>query len=319
MTNKETGIFHRAGRAFRSMGRKVAGAYRGLEARHSSLQVAREAESRFREHQMRLACAYFTYHAFIAIFALALLASALLGYVLKSDPALQKRLLGELYQVLPNMGDALKLALGTIVNNRNLVTVLSLVGLVWTGSKIALSLQTGFNMIQGTERRTYWKRRSLALGVVLAIIVLGVVFMGFGVVYTEAVSWINRQAGFFWALISRLAGLAVALSLGFIVFFLIIKAVPRNKPDHATAIKSAVFGSLAFFLTRVVFDFYFTSVAKTKLLYGIIGVVIGLLIWLFIIGSVIFYSGEVMDVLMDRKAREDPAAEAEGGELEMGP
>jgi YihY family inner membrane protein len=312
MTNKENGIPRRAGRALRSMGRKLARAYRGLEARHTSLAVAREAESRFREHQMRLACAYLTYHAFIALFALALLASALLGYVLKQDPALQRRLLNELYKVLPDMGDALKSALNTIVNNRNLVTVVSLVGLIWTGSKISLSLQTGFNMIQGTEKRTYWKRRSLALGVVFVIVALGIVFVGFGVLYSEAVSWIGRQAGFFWALASRLAGFAVAISLGFIVFLLIMKTVPREKPDNAVAVKSALLGSLAFFLTRVLFDFYFTSVAKTKLLYGIIGVVIGLLIWLFIIGAVIFYSGEVMNVMMDRKRLDaDSVAPAE--------
>jgi membrane protein len=304
MANKENGIPRKAGRALRSMGRKLAGAYRGLEARHRSLAIAREAEGRFREHQMRLACAYFTYHAFIAIFALALLASALLGYVLKQDPALQRRLLSELYKVLPDMGDALKSALNTIVNNRNLVTVVSLVGLIWTGSKISLSLQTGFNMIHGTERRTYWKRRSLALGVLFVIVALGTVFVGFGVLFSGAVSWINRQAGFFWALVSRLAGFTVAFSLAFIVFVLIMKTVPREKPDTSIAVKSALLGSLAFFLTRVVFDFYFTSLAKTKLLYGTIGVVIGLLIWLFIIGAVIFYSGEVMNVMMDRKRLE---------------
>ena len=64
----------------------MAAGFREFKSRHGSVQVLVEAGKNFRHHQMKLSCAYFTYHAFIATFALILLASALLGFILKSDP-----------------------------------------------------------------------------------------------------------------------------------------------------------------------------------------------------------------------------------------
>lgn len=312
---KET--FKDIGKGFKRFGKSVAKGFKDFKAKHRSVETLVVAGKNFREHQMKLSCAYFTYHAFIALFALILLASALLGFVLKSDPALQKKLLDYIYDVLPDLGNTLDNMLGTIVNNRHLVSIIGLVGLLWTGSKLSVSLETGFNVIQGTGNRPFWKRRLLALGVILLVIIIGGLFVGLGIFYSDVIAYIDKHAGELWSIISHVLGILLSFGLGFVVFSVLFLIVPRKRPKFRELAITALSASIAFHVVRVGFDYYFSNVAKTQILYGTIGVVIGILLWLYITGAVIFYCAEMLNILMTNREEREVAVAVEPGA--MGP
>lgn len=288
--------------SLRRWGRSFASAYRTLASRHSSLAVAAQAVRNFREHQMRLACAYFSYHSFIAVFALILLASAVLGFILKSYPGLQQRLISSIYDILPDFGGSLDDIINAVVKSRSLVGVIGVVGLLWTGSRISTSLETGFRIIQDAGRRPFWKRRLLALCVIAAILSVGAVTVGLEILYTDIISWVGGGEGIFWTLLARIVGIVIFTGLTFAVFALLFWAVPGERARPRDVTKAALLAAVAFHLTRIGFSFYFSSISKTRLLYGTIGVVIGILIWLYLIGAVIFFCGEVLEVLRRRES-----------------
>lgn len=286
---------------FRRWKGNIARGFKALAARHPSLTVATQAGKDFSLHRMTLSSAYFAYHCFMAIFPLLLLVSSVLGFVLKSDPALQQEIMKHIYDILPDFGGSLKSALNAMVNSRHLVGIIGLLGLLWAGTRISKSLEVGTNVIWGVEKRSFFKRKLLALGILGFLGLLGLLALGINLASSSLLTWISEHVGAGWTAASFVFGKLVGLLLVFVVFTTIYKLVPQERPRLADAIKGALLATVLFRLTEYAFNYYLTNISKAQALYGTIGVIIGVLIWLYLIGMVVFFGAEIVHLLSLRK------------------
>ncbi len=274
---------------------------RALAGRHPSITIAVQAIREFGRHRMTLPSAYFAYHCFMAIFPLLLLISAVLGFVLRSDPALQQEIMKHVYDLFPDFGGTFQGILDTVVASRHLVGIIGLLGLLWAGTRISKSLEIGACIIWETEKRRFWKRKLLALGIMFILGFMSMLSLGFNLASSSLLSWIAEHAGPVWTAASLIAGTLASLAIEFTIFTTIYIVVPRQRPDFRDAAKGAIVAAVLFHFIEWGFSYYFVNISKTQALYGTIGVIIGVLIWLYLLGIVIFLGEEIVHLLSLRK------------------
>src|SRR5258708_37933515 len=82
-------------------------------------------------------------------------------------------------------------------------------------------------------------------------------------------------------------GVLALLLINTVMLTLLYRFTPRRKIAWAAILPAAIVGAVACAVSRPVFDSYITDLANLWLVYGSLGALIGLLIWLFLIGSII--------------------------------
>ncbi len=286
---------------FRRWKRDVVRGFRAVAGRHPSIHLAVQAIREFSRHRMTLPSAYFAYHCFMAIFPLLLLISAILGFVLRSDPALQQEIMKHVYNLFPDFGGTLKGILDTVVASRHLVGIIGLLGLLWAGTRISKSLEIGACVIWETEKRKFWKRKLLALGILFLLGFMSMLALGFNLASSSLLSWIAEHAGPVWTATSLVVGTLASLAIEFTIFTTIYIVVPRQRPEFRDAAKGALVAAVLFHIIEWGFSYYFVNVSKAQALYGTIGVIIGVLIWLYLLGIVIFLGEEIVHLLSLRR------------------
>jgi len=289
---------------FRRWKMDAARGLRAFASRHPSITLVVQSIKEFKRHRMTLTSAYFAYHCFMAIFPLLLLVSSVLGFVLKSDPALQQEIMKHVYDVFPDFGGTLKSILDGVVASRQLVGIIGLLGLLWAGTRISKSLEIGACVIWETESRKFLRRKLLALGILLLLGFMSLAALGFNLASSSLLSWITEHAGPLWTTASFIVGNLASLAIEFLILTTLYIVVPRQRPNFRDAAKGAMVAAVLFHLIEWGFSYYFVHISKTQALFGTIGVIIGILIWLYLLGIVIFLGEEMVHLLSLRKTAE---------------
>jgi membrane protein len=190
-----------------------------------------------------------------------------------------------------------------MVNTRHIIGVIGFLGFLWTGSNIAKSLQAGISVIWGETPRKYFKRKLLSLGILLAIAAVVLVTILVNVGTSALGAFAAENFGFWWTVLGSMAGLAIDLTVNTTILSTVYYLAPQEKPGLRDVIRGALTTAVIFQVSRYAFGYYISSVSKSVLLYGTIGVFIGVLLWLYIIGAIVFYGAEIVRVLHTRKLR----------------
>jgi membrane protein len=274
-----------------------------LEKSSHTLSTAMAAGRGFSRDGLRLPSIYFAYNTLLAIFPLLLLVSAVLGFVLAGHQALYNRIINDILENFPGSSGSLKQIINSVIDNRALVGVIGFVGLLWAGTRVPVGLEVGFNQIWKAERRPFLKRRLLALWVLALVGALGAVSVGASLLTSALLSWTIRNAPHFVAVPVFFLGVLVSLATNFLIFYVVFHIIPQRRlPPRAIWVGAAV-GAVLFWLSEYVFNFYFVSISKIQVLYGTIGAILGLLIWLGVVGYIVFFCAEIV---AQRAARDAP-------------
>jgi YihY family inner membrane protein len=110
------------------------------------------------------------FNAFLAMFPLILGMLAIVGLVI-SDPAMQKKLYDGIVSAFP--GDAhrdILSALTGVKHNAGILGIVSIAGLLWSGTSLFASMEFALTMIFGTKQRDMLRQRLMGLVMVLVFI-----------------------------------------------------------------------------------------------------------------------------------------------------
>lgn len=87
----------------------------------------------------------------------------------------------------------------------------------------------------------------------------------------------------------------------FLIFATLYRALPRIKPGWREVFWGALAVALLLDVSEYLMGYYFTRVSRTQAVYGPLGIVIGLILWLYIVGMMIFLGAEIVQVLQKRR------------------
>ncbi|MGH4122995.1 MAG: YihY/virulence factor BrkB family protein [Clostridium sp.] len=264
--------------------------------------------SRVIDDDITALAAQVTYYLLLSFFPFLLLLLSMLGYSdLKSNDVLVY-----LSQIMPK--STFDLIYTTVIEvfdktSGNLVS-LSIIGLIWTGSSGFRAIIKGLNKAYDEkETRPYFQTLiisvlfMLGLAVVIIAAVALVVFgqMIGGLIATRL--HVSSEFLLNWDIIRYLVTL-----LGMVfIFAALYHFTPCRRLTWKEVMPGATFSTLGWLLSSLGFAYYVNNFNNYSSVYGGIGGVIVLMLWLYITSIIILLGGEVNALLaFEREGKEKP-------------
>lgn len=265
-----------------------------------ALAFAREVWIEFHTDKGTLFAAAISFFGVISLVPLMLLAIGIFGYFIGSKQAMHQVLLF-ISDFLPTGTDVLENYLIELSKNASLLSGIGLLGLLWAGTQVFVIIQQVMNIALGSIRHVGFLRgRGMAL---VLVIVAGALFV-LSIGITSLLAAVRELQPDYFAvrigLIWRFSGIIVSFIISVLAFTFIYKFTPTK----SIGIRGPTFGGItAGFLfegAKYVFKWYITSVPNFSRVYGSLGGVIVLIIWIYYMSLITVIGAEVASVYARR-------------------
>ena len=262
----------------------------------SLVELGRRVWSEIDKDEVTDRAAALSYYFLFSLFPSLLFLTALLGYL--PVEGLQERLLTYTQDVLPpDAAATLDRTLREIVSERRggLVS-LGLLGALWASSNGMASVMSTMNRVWGVrERRSWWKRRLIAVGLTLgfsAFIIGSLILLVFGGVIGAAAANLFGMGDLFkmlWNAVSIPLVIVCALFGIELVFY----AAPAGNREWRWITPGAAVALAAWLAMSFGLRFWVGRFADYSATYGSIGGVILLMLWLYLTSVVLLVGAEI--------------------------
>jgi membrane protein len=248
---------------------------------------------------------------------------------LLSDPAVVLAQLEEMRGLLPaDVYEIFYVQIENLVTTSSdtlgLAGIVSILAALWSARAGVAAMMTGLNAVHGERHRATLSHYFRAVLLTLALVGVGIVALVTLVVAPVVLAFfpLGGVAG----LLAEVLRWAIAVSVLLAGVSVLYRFGPNRRPRHRREIRTgALVAVLSWALLSVGFSYYVANFGNYNQVYGSIGAVIAMLVWLWIssflilLGAVInaqiekhFYRGSNSDVVSAR-VRSDPfVSDAEG-------
>lgn len=226
--------------------------------------------------------------AFVSLFPLLLLATAIAGFAAGRGADVAGSIIDQL-GLSGSGATAVRDAIDTAAKSRQASSIVGLAGLLWTSLGLVGALQYAFDQIWQVEDRG---PRDRAIGVAW-LAGAAVLFVGTSATLT-VLQWVPGSVAIVGAI-----GSAVVT---FVLWLWTSTLLPNVNVGWRAHVPGAVLGTIGLEVLKAVGAFYVPrAVASSSQLYGTIGVVFAILAWLVLFGQLIVYSAALDVVLYEGK------------------
>ncbi|HEX7120446.1 MAG TPA: YihY/virulence factor BrkB family protein [Longimicrobiales bacterium] len=245
------------------------------------------------------------YYFFLSLFPLILVLFALTG-LLGGDAAF-RWIMGRLETALPaDTATYLERFVRQVTDQpRPGVLSIGILLTLWSASNVFTAFADGLNtMYDVEETRSWWKKRLVAIALLVATAVL-IVGSATAILAGGAIGRALGVGALWNALVLPIAFVLLTLGLWLIYYFLPAVESRRRK---GRILVGAIFGALVWIGATYLFRLYVANFGSYGETYGFVGAVIVLLLWLYLSALAVLLGGEVAAVL---ESRARPAGRAE--------
>ncbi|HUE99590.1 MAG TPA: YihY/virulence factor BrkB family protein [Anaerolineales bacterium] len=233
------------------------------------------------------------YFALFSLFPITLLAISIASFSL--DPSIDLTLiLRRMEFIAPALGQLLGQNIDEIIKARGPITGFAFVGLIWAGSTVFYTFTHTLNEIWGVkQRRAVWKRRGLAILLVL-FLVGPPLFLA-----SVTGSMIAHLRDVLPGQIIEMGGgisLVLAILLDVILFMVLYMVLPHGASGWREILPGAVGAGFLWELAKKGFLYFVsTYISVSNLVYGSVTAIITFLAWAYL-SSLIFLFGAFLSV-----------------------
>lgn len=264
----------------------------------SFLSVAQEVFHRCRRDRITTEAASIAFYFFLSFFPLILSLFALTGLIGR-EPAFDW-IMNELLVALPEeASDAIGEFVHQVTSSRSASALsIGLVLSVWAASNIFAVLADGLNKAYQAQRRyQWWKRRAMALGLLL-ILAGAMIVLAVSVLAGPAIARVLQVDNPFGSLIWPLT-LLLAVAMMWLMYYWL----PNHDQSRSKRwiLVGAVVGTLLWVGATLLFRQFLSYTPRFSAIYGLVGGMAAFLIWLFLTAMSILVGGEVA-AAMERRA-----------------
>jgi membrane protein len=235
--------------------------------------------------RLAAACSYF---GFLAIFPLALLAFAVLGFLFGGHPEVTATVTDSLSKNLP------VLDIADIKGAKNTAGLLGLAGFYFAG--------LGWVDVLRTSLRTIWKRdeapgnlvvrKAIDAGVLLGLGLIAGLSLAVSAGATGGTQWALDMVGVDDTTAGRLGlgalGLALSLAVDVVLFLAVFTAIPRIRQPFRRLLGPAVVSAVGLEVLKTAGTLYISR-TQTNPAYKAVAVAVGLLVFLYWLHQLLIY------------------------------
>jgi membrane protein len=236
--------------------------------------------------RLAAACSYF---GFLAIFPLAFLVFAVLGFVFSGNPTVTSTVADALAQNLPALDVA------DIEGAKGTAGIIGLVGFYFAG--------LGWVDVLRTSLRAIWRREEAPGNLVVRKVIDALVLLGLGLVAgvsvavsavtslgTEwALDWVGLDDSAGGELFIGALGVVLSMAVDVVLFLAVFTAVPLIRQPFARLIGPAVLSAVGLEVLKTVGTLYIGH-TQTNPAYKAVAVAVGLLVFLYWLHQLLIYS-----------------------------
>ncbi len=260
----------------------------------SAWEVIKETVEGVDQLEVPLRAAAVSYYGLLAIFPLLLFLISL-GSVVLSRSEVRDALNEFLTRAIPvpEVLDFVQVTIGDTLARRGAVGVISLVILLWSASSLFANLEMSLNKIWNVPRRLVWHRR--LLGILAVMILAGLFIVVIFLSTLEALPLLNGISIF------DSLDLWITFFAATLFFWLIYRWLPNAKIPAVPSLAGGALAGLAWVVAQAVFRWYLTSgLSNLGAVYGTLASLIGLTLWAFVTGTIL-YVGAVFGAVLQRR------------------
>ncbi len=267
-------------------------------------RFARKILTRYSRERVSERAAQIAYYLLLSVFPFLILLINILGLIGRIS-VMDQALIGELSGLVP---EAVLTLLTGIINGilkESSWTLLSFsfIGVIWAASNGTSVIIRSLERIYGLKQPSHFlKSRGKGLLLTLALsvaILLSMLLIGFGDTLLRQLAVLTNLPILTGA---GLRMLRFLLSLLFLTLFFsgLYHFVSRNHARFSHAIPGAIFASVAWVLFAQIFSFYVQYINNFTRLYGSLGGMIMVMLWLYY-DSVVILAGGIINVALEER------------------
>jgi YihY family inner membrane protein len=253
---------------------------------------------KFGDDQAGNLAALIAYYGFASLFPLLLVFVTVLDIVLAQNPELKTKVLDSAFAHFPVIGDQLKAtAQGHALSGTGVALAIGLV-LTFLGARgVAAAAQNALNTVWGVpfSRRAGFPWSLLKqLGMILAV--------GIGLLATTLLSGLaGTSASVLGGTAAQVGTVAVSLVLNVGVFWLGFRLAVEREIKARQMLPGAVLSAVVWQILQLLGTYLVShQISKSSSVYGVFGVVLGLLAWLYLQAQFTLYAVEANVVSVRR-------------------
>lgn len=228
------------------------------------------------------------YYAVLSLFPLILGLISVLGFFLPSE-TVQEELFDFFRTNLPESIDVLERNIEGVIQLRGPLGLLSLLGLLWSGSAMFGAISRAINRASNIrQERPFLIRKLHDVLMALSMGILLLLSLGMTSIFTILSHTSLPLSG----AIINFAAILLALLVNGAIFLLMYKLIPNVKTYWRYVWPGAVLAAFLFEVAKIMFLLYLSHFANYELIYGSVGSVIVLLLWIYISAFILILGAE---------------------------
>jgi membrane protein len=242
-----------------------------------------------------------TFNLLICIVPLILLLLSLVGTYLYSARDVLDHIRNYLESLAPPLDPGIMRNILMITEDRQIVGILGIGGLIWTSTWVFSSLRTALNAIFQVE-----KGRGIVRGkaIDLLMILLAGIFLLMSMTLTSAMTFVQgyqfRSPVDIAPFVQWVLRYIVPYFFTYWMFFLIYKIIPNKKIRPKPALQAALFTSLLWEVTKQLFGWYVSHLGRFSMVYGSLSTIAILFLWIYYSSAILLLGGEIAFLLDER-------------------
>jgi membrane protein len=271
--------------------RGMRSAHRLDERTHGWLGMVAGAARQALKPDSSITAAAIAYFAIFSLFPLTLLSVAIASVSLGSLVD-QHLIVQRLEFIAPALGQLLGENIDEVIRARGPVTIIAMLGLIWSASTILYVLTGTLNGIWGIERsRPVWKRRGQAMLLILIFVgpILLLASLG-GSLMSNLLAWLPDQ-------ITQIVGAtswALAILLDVALFMVLYLILPHAASGWREILPGAMGAGLLWELAKKAFLFFVsTYISVSNLVYGSVAAVVAVMSWAYLSGLILLFGAHL--------------------------
>jgi inner membrane protein YhjD len=269
----------------------VAARLDSFQQRHTWLGFPLAVVYKFIDDQGSYLAALLTYYGFVSLFPGLLLLVSVLGYTLHSNPALQQALLGSALRQFPIVGPQLQQNVSAI-HGSGLGVLVGILVAAYGGLGVSVAIQTALNRVWAVPRYARPDPvMSRVRGLVLLVLITVVVLITTGL---SAVGPVAAGFGYGIGAGVRIAAIAVATIVNVGAFLVGFRVLTARDVRLADLMPGAVGAGVTVQVLQTVGALFVSrELSGASQVYGVFGLVLGLLAWLYLQAVVVVFCAEI--------------------------
>ena len=248
-----------------------------------------------RNHTLQMAAAL-SYYFVIAVFPALIFLSGVISWI--PVTSLSDQAIGLMGQFIPADGMNLvrKILADVVLPNHSAFLSFGLFGTLWTASGGFAAIIEALNIAYGVEEtRAFWKTRPLAVGLTFLVGFLLLTALAVMIVGPNFGNWLSTRLSLsrIWSMVWPSIHWTIAVGFAVLAVEALYFLAPNVKQRFWATLPGAVLSVACWILLSYGLGFYFRRFAHLNKTYGVLGAVVGLMIWLYWTGFAMLVGAEL--------------------------